>query len=278
MRHEPVNFPSFLAVALALASTLACEQPPPPGYEGDASSDEHSGDGDPSADGSESADTTSETAGETDATETGEDPGGPFDATLYPLTDGATWTYLATNYSGQILREEIVDAVEVEWEGQTAWMLVDNPNVSGEFTKSTIIRDGPHTLRVHKEIEGLTGTVEIVDYDPGFTRAHDDWDTPGQSMEYAYERVATDGAGLNMSVEPRAHLYTVLDVDVEVTVPAGTFDCVQVERIRTHGTNVGERVIFWYARGVGKVREERPMEARIEELVSVAIPDGAECP
>lgn len=255
------------------AVALACEQPPPPG----------SGDGTSSEDQDSEGETPDETAdtgtGDGDAeTETGEDPSDAFDDTLYPLTDGATWTYIAKNYSGQILSDEIVDCVEVEWEGETAWMLVDNPNDAGNYTESTIARDGPHTFRVHKEIKGLMGTNEIVDYVPGFTRAHDDWNMTGQSEEYVYDRISTDGDGLNQQIQPRAHIFTVLDDDVEVTVPAGTFNCIQIERVRSLGGNIGERVLFWYARGVGKVREERPAESRIEELVSVSIPGGREYP
>jgi hypothetical protein len=37
-------------------------------------------------------------------------------------------------------------------------------------------------------------------------------------------------------------------------------------------------VWFWFAPGIGKVREERPIEMEIEELVSVTIPGGANLP
>ncbi|PRQ03744.1 hypothetical protein ENSA5_12940 [Enhygromyxa salina] len=260
---------SRLALFVLPSLSLACGQEPPPGSEfGDT--DEGVGvlDGEDSLDGGEA---------ETDDTEGDEGPSDP-DGSLYPLVDGASWVYIASNDKGQVLGMEVVDATEVEWDGEPAWVLTDNPNDKGEWTKSVIARDGDITARVHKEIMTQGGPIEIVDYDPGFVRADDGWETPGHMEEFLYERTETDGAGLNPQVEPRGHRYTVLAVDETVTVGAGTFSCVKVERVRTVGTKAGERVLSWYAPGIGKVREERPAEGRTEELASVSIPNGESYP
>ncbi|PRP96003.1 TapB family protein [Enhygromyxa salina] len=238
---------SMLALPLAL---VACGQAAPPGDEA-------------------STDTSSE------STDTGSVE---EDDSYYPLVDGATWTYVASTTTGQVLGMEVVEASEITWEGAPAWVFTDNPNDLGEWTESTIVRTGSAAMRVHKEIKDGTGTTMIVDYDPGFMRADDKWDTVGFIEEILYGRNETDGAGLNPKFEPRGHSYEVLAVNETVTVPAGTFNCIKVERIRTVGTTAGERVLFWDARGVGKVREERPAEGRVEELASVSIPGGASFP
>ncbi|WP_052546547.1 hypothetical protein [Enhygromyxa salina] len=240
---------SLLALPLAL---VACGQASPPGDETPTES----------SSSEESSDTGS--VGE--------------DGSLYPLVDGATWTYLASTSTGQILGMEIVEATEITWEGGPAWVLSDNPDDLGEWTESTIVRTGTAAARVHKEIKDASGTTMIVDYDPGFLRADDKWDTVGFIEEILYDRNETDGAGLNPKYEPRGHSYEVLAINESVTVPAGTFNCIKIERIRTVGTTAGERVLFWNAPGIGKVREERPAEGRVEELASVSIPGGANFP
>lgn len=216
-----------------------------------------------------------------DTGDTATDTGGDViveTGSYYPLVDGAQWTYVATNNAGQVLSQEIVDATEITFAGSAAWLFSDNPNAAGEWTESTIAPLGTAAARVHKEIKDANGTVMIVDYDPGFVRVDDAWTSVGTKETLLYDRHETDGAGLNPKDEPRGHSFEVLAVDEIVTVPAGTFSCVQIERIRTVGATAGERVVFWYAAGIGKVREERPAEGRIEELASVSIPGGAHYP
>lgn len=242
---------------------LACNQPPPPVADGDGSGD---------AADDESSDES--TIPDTPDGETGtEKPSG----SLYPLVDGATWTYLLTTNSGQVEGMEIVNATEITWDGDQAWELIDNPNDKGNWTQSVIVRDGDRTMRVHKQQNGPLGIIELVDYDPGFTRANDQWDTVGEFEEQFYDRIAYDASGENPVLEPRGHSYEVIAIET-ITVPAGTFEAVQVERVRTVGAAAGERVISWYVPGVGKIRELRPADSTIEELVSVAIPGGANLP
>jgi hypothetical protein len=245
-----INFMTNVGFAIALPLSLAaCGQEPPEV-------------GDTATDTSDSSSTT------------------PVDASesYYPLVDGASWTYVASTSTGQILGMEVVDATETSWAGAPAWVFTDNPDAGGEWTESTIVQLGTAAVRVHKEVADPSGTTQIVDYDPGFTRADDQWDTVGFKQEILYDRSETDGAGLNPSFEPRGHSYEVLAVDESVTVPAGTFSCIKIERIRTVGGAAGERVISWYARGVGKVREEQPADGRTEELASVSIPGGVSYP
>lgn len=245
-----------LATGLVALPLLACGQQSPPGAD-DTGTDT-------------TADATADTTGDTTPIDE--------DGSYYPLVDGATWTYVASTTSGQILGTEIVNATEITWEGAPAWLFVDNPNASGEWTESTITELGTAAVRVHKEIKDSNGTLEIVDYDPGFVRADDKWDTAGFIEEILYERVATDGAGLNPKIEARGHTYEILALNEVVTVEAGTFNCIKVQRTRTVGTSAGDNATFWHARGIGKVREERPIEGRIEELASVSIPGGASYP
>jgi hypothetical protein len=173
---------------------------------------------------------------------------------------------------------DVIDAAEVTWNGMQAWELIDSPNANGNWDVSTLIQDGDLVLRVHREEHDQVGLTAILDYEPGFLRASEAWTEVGMMEEFLYDRTTYDAEGLNPMVEARGHTFEVLAIDEEVTVPAGTFNCVKVERVRTIGTEAGTLVRFWFAPGVGKVREERPVEQEIEELVSVSIPGGTQLP
>lgn len=251
------------AMSFSLVWLLAlpgCSQPPPPG----------------SDDGSETS-TDTATTSDTSESETGTDTG-EVDESLCPLGDGAQWSYVVKTSSGQVLGMDNTMTTETTWNGMQAWELVDEPNANGNWSSSTLIDNGTEVLRVHREDMGQAGTTEIVDYEPGFLRCSEAWTTVGMKEEFLYDRTAYDGNGQNPVVEGRGHTFEVLAVGESVTVPAGTFDCVKVERVRTIGAEAGALVWFWFAPGIGKVREEDPVAMEIEELVSVSIPGGVSLP
>jgi hypothetical protein len=249
-------------LALSLAGLLGCTQPSPPGAE---------------EGGSESSADTSTSANDMGESESGTDTGEP-EGSLCPIADGAQWSYVVKSSSGQVLDMDNSMVSETTWNGMQAWLLADEPNANGNSSISTLVYDGAKLLRVHREELAQSSTTAILDYVPGFVRCSDDWTTVGQMEEFLYDRTEYDANGQNPVVEPRGHTFEVLAIDEEVTVPAGTFSCVKVERVRTVGAEAGALAWFWFAPGVGKVREERPVEMEIEELVSVSIPGGVNLP
>jgi hypothetical protein len=242
-------------------SLMACEQATPPGAD-------TSGDAMDATDG-----------GDAGAEASGGDTGSGQEVDSYfPLVDGGHWEYVSRTTTGQVLGTEIVDASATTFEGQDALLFVDNPDQNGEWTESWISRQDTAARRIHKEIKDGNGTSMIVNYAPGFTRFDDAWTAIGAMGELTYERTETDGLGLNPVVDTRGHSFDVTGIDQSVTVPAGTFNCIAITRTRTTGMTAGEQVHFWYAPGVGKVKEERPADNRVEELTKVSIPGGAVYP
>ena len=55
----------------------------------------------------------------------------------------------------------------------------------------------------------------------------------------------------------------------ELTVPAGTFKSV---KIRRDNVSDPETKLFWFAAGVGKIREENPSTGAVSELTAYEIP------
>ncbi len=235
--------PSMRVVALfglSLSAFAACSQPAPPADSGGGSG----------------------TAGDTDGvTET---------ESLYPLVDGAAWSYDNLDAAGATVRIEDV-AVTANDDG--TYLLADTPNEVGQRTDAIIERRDTAALRTHKDVYQNDILVQIVDYTPGFIRMDDAWTSAGAIHMPIYMRHETNGQGGNPIDAMREHQFEVLAVDEEVTVPAGTFSCVKVLRTRIDpGSASGEQVTFWYAPGVGKVRELRI--DRAEELRFFDIPGG----
>ena len=82
---------------------------------------------------------------------------------------------------------------------------------------------------------------------------------------------------------PRAHVYTVESTSETVTVPAGKFlDCLRVRRerdlendaiVEADITQDEQSKMFWFAPGVGKVREENLITGSREELIDYELPE-----
>lgn len=226
------------------------------------------------ADGSSSGGDAGDTTGVADSSDGGEEsttaPADteepPAEADYFPLADGATWTYQHTTQDQQVW-DEVVVMREVEFNGMTAYEQEDNGN-NGESSTSTLVRDGTATMRVHKQVNLGSAVLMDVEYDPGFLRFDNSWGE-GDSVVWAYSRAEYDANGMLVDDTPRNQLYTVESMSVEVTVPAGTFDCVQVLRERVE---TGELKRFWFADGVGKIKHETVQTGATEELSAYDIP------
>jgi hypothetical protein len=158
----------------------------------------------------------------------------------------------------------------------------DAPDSDFEFTESVIVRRDTQTFRVHKEVKVDVSPIMIVEYDPGFLRADDAWLDGELNMPVAhgYLRTEKDGNDQNPMEEDREHEFTVVAVDEEVELNAGTFTTVHIRRERTTGALAGEVVEHWYAPGVGKVQEHRianaglMLEGSWEKLIDYSVPGG----
>ena len=203
--------------------------------------------------------------GDTDAGDT--EPASLRDGDFFPLVDRARWTYRHTT-ANQEVWDEVVDMRAITWEGREAFEAKDNPGADGESTAAVLVRDGTAIHRDHKDVD-LAGTpVLAADYAPGFLRFDHGW-AEGESVVWTYDRTEYDGTGAIVDQSPRTQRFTLESLSAEVSVPAGTFDCVQVLRVRVE---TGEARRFWFADGVGKVKHETLDSGAVEELTAYTIP------
>lgn len=192
---------------------------------------------------------------------------GPVDESKshYPLIAGSQWVYDVVDANDVRLREEVVDAkADPDAKGAVQIILQDNEDDKGERTQSQIRRIKSGAFRVHKDIVAKGKTLESVDYDPGFVRFDEAWLKlkVGESRDYTYKRASS----LDTSSESRGHRYTLKGKKVRIKVPAGDFTCVHMTRERLTGASAGEIVEYWFAPGVGKVRERRVDSGKEERL------------
>lgn len=253
MRHNHSTLLAALPFAL-----LACNQADPPPMTG--------------TDGSTSmvpatSDSTADSTGIDPSTNGSDSSGASADVDYFPLRDGATWTYRHIASDGTTF-DEIVVMREITFDGGVAFEMEDNAGADGENTVSTVLdRDG-QVMRVHKEVLLAETPVLTVDYVPGFLRFDNGW-ADGDVTDWMYDRTEYDGTGALADEAVRQQIFTIESMSTPITVPAGTFDCVQFLRNRP---DTGESKRFWFADGVGKIKHETLATGSVEELAEYSIP------
>lgn len=218
------------------------------------------------------------TNGDDDDDVSGPDAAAPADAFVpdptarfFPMHVGDTWHYDVQHLAGGVSGPKVqtVEATETltgAKAGITAFRLrSDKP--SGEYTLSWQEDTGDSIVR-HLEKSFDSGGVMKTDesYDPEKLRldestGHTDM---GASYSVSYTEHVVDSAGTTMIT--KTEQWTIEAVDEQVTVPAGTFPCLRVHRTVSQ---TGSDKRYWFARGVGKVREEG--DNQIEELTSYSV-------
>lgn len=204
---------------------------------------------------------------------------GPTD--YYPLVDGASWVYEHDDWTEQVTVESTT------FEGQPAFLMSDSPNPGDQMRSDAILtRVDGRVARVTKEeyfipAAGDPMLVASVTYGVGFTRFDENWATqaPGYSETPEYVRIETRPDGTVRPEQARKHTYEVISLSDEQVTAAGTFNCIQIQRTRdweaeADGLDVSEAQtkMYWFARGVGKVRELTIDSGNSESLVAYDIP------
>ena len=185
--------------------------------------------------------------------------------TLFPLTVGATWNY-RTLVAGVESSTKTI-SIAAHPTDLAAVLYSDEEDDEGERSISTLSRAGTNIYRTHKDVMVAGVVSESVDYDPGFTRVDDAWTKAavGSSETRMYRRTTTK----NTTPALRTHIFRIIEQNVMVTVPAGSFVCTGVERVRLDGATQEDLTRMWFAPGIGKVRQEKPESGKVEELVAV---------
>lgn len=197
----------------------------------------------------------------------------PRGESLLPLVQGATWTYQVTPTGGAAETKtstvEMLEDVGGSKAGVMAWRVrtekLDGATVSWqEDTGSAIVR--------HREKSYDTAMNLVSDqfYHPHKLRIDmsGDHTVMGVMWQETYQETEVDPTTGQQTTVSKTESWTVEAVDEQITVPAGTFTTIKVRRV---GAVVGQAdKRYWFAPGVGKVREEGGNQ--VEELASYDVP------
>lgn len=185
--------------------------------------------------------------------------GGGGDLRYFPVAEGASWSYQVVDVGtgASNIKTQAVEAYE-DIGGQKAGTMgyrMRTEKDSGytlswqEDTGSAIVR--------HREQSFSAGGAQETDefYLPYKMRldeseAHVAVDA---SYTYSYSEEIHDLTASTDVTNDKSEAWTVQAVDEEVTVPAGTFTTMRVFR---NNDGTGVQKTYWFARGVGKVKEE----------------------
>jgi hypothetical protein len=205
-------------------------------------------------------------------------PLGPY----HPLVDGAWWEYQHSDWT------ERVTLTATTLGGAPAFLMTDSPNPGdGVRSDATVVAVAGRVLRKTKQeyLIAADGTATLetsVDYGVGFTRFDESWAEQAVGYEETpeYERVEIPAAGAAGAPEARRHTFEIMSLSEPVQTSMGTFDCIKIKRTKDWQAEAdgldasdAEPKIFWFARGVGKVRELNLDTERGELLSGYFIPE-----
>jgi len=194
----------------------------------------------------------------------------------FPLVDGSRWTYHHTTLVDDPW-DETDTVTSTTYQGEDAFVLSDQEDAQGEQTHSTHVIDGSRVYRAYKQVEVGDVVAITTSYDPAFLRYDEAWTASGDTvtLDDAWTQLcvvassASNCAPGAMKLGSTTHTYTVLAAAERLTVPAGTFTTVKVQR---DNLTSPETKLFWFAAGVGKIREENPSTGAVTELTGYEIP------
>ncbi len=208
----------------------------------------------------------------------------PVESDYHPLVDGAWWRYEHSTWV------ETVTLTSTTLEGAPAFLMSDSPKPSDRLRSDAVVTklNGRVSRMTKDEYLVSVGTEEAtlqssVSYGVGFTRFNEDWAkrSVGYKESPEYVRVETPPHGQGKPPEERKHTFEILSLSDEQVTAAGTFDCIQIRRTKdwqaeAEGVEASDAQtkMFWFARGVGKVRELNEETGSAESLVAFEIPES----
>lgn len=192
----------------------------------------------------------------------------PASATsLWPLTQGSTWTYRITDPLVAVPFEkkvEVLGVMDVPGTNGAKAVAVRSTQayIGREELSWQLVIDGV-VLRVREEDWKDGQLVRVTTWDPLTMKSIDAAEATGWTRTETVNESITDGSGNVIDTKQKDFAWTVSATQVAVTTPKGSFDnSVKLQRLRPDKT--GWERTYWLVAGIGKVREEGE---RTEELI-----------
>jgi hypothetical protein len=179
-----------------------------------------------------------------------------FAQELLPFDVGDSWTYTVTELStGERTQksQRIESAPDHPDYGPVVKQITDKANGRAD---SLLRKEDGQVLRFEQQDFDLNGVLERTTvYDPARLRI-DESDAriaDGATFTDSYQETTTDAVGGGVVTAAVVDEWEVLGVDVSCESVLGSFECIQLRRVRTAGGTSDKQ--FFFALGIGKVKE-----------------------
>jgi hypothetical protein len=192
----------------------------------------------------------------------------PTEGRYMALTEGATWTYRVDDGEAVTEKTQTVGALEDVGgtkAGTMAFRLTTNKPGGGQTISWQ--EDTGTAIRRHRELDQSGGTQTDEIYEPYKLRVDESAAhlTEGAAWTETYQEIVTDTENVTTMAD-KSEDWEVVAVDEMLAVAAGEFCTLHVQRMSSTGGTGGSLKHYWFARGVGKVKESG--DNQTEELVS----------
>lgn len=193
-------------------------------------------------------------------------PAAQSDGSLFPLNTGNSWTFRTTKGTEVGEKTQTVGVMQQvggsgPMSSAMAYLMLTTKNDGSDKTESWQAELEGKIVRYRELSYGSNGQVELEEHwEPYKLRIDGTQLTVGTTYTESYnETKIMTGAAPTTAVS--MDTWRVVALDEMVTVPAGTFSAVVIEKVG--GTSTKR---YWFARGVGKVKEQSGTQ--LEELKS----------
>jgi hypothetical protein len=188
----------------------------------------------------------------------------------FPFTVGNSWEFRVTDpMSGEVYTKLQSLDEEVTPEGETEPVIVQTTTKANGRTESWNRVMGDAIVRIRQQDFDGAGALELTtEYAPHNLRIDESAQrmSAGNSWDETYDESHFDPAGVMIDTITTTDRWTVESLDEPCQAPIGPTTCVHLRRVRTAGGIADKE--FWYAKGVGKIRETG---GQTEELVSCSL-------
>jgi hypothetical protein len=199
--------------------------------------------------------------------------GAPMDdmRSYFPLATGNSWTFRVTEMGVVSMKTQTIGALEpVGGTGPNKDLMA--------YRATTMKSDGAdQTISWQAEVDGKVVRYREQSFMSagGMLELEEHWDPYKLRVDMAADKVTTGATFTEMAMETKLPVgmtpttatvtdtWRVVSGSESVTVPAGTFDALLLEK--TGGTSIKR---YWFVRGVGKVKETG---TQTEELASYEV-------
>jgi hypothetical protein len=186
------------------------------------------------------------------------------------LSEGASWTYEVDDGGGIETKTQTVGPLEDVGGSKAGTMAFRLTTARGTGEVISWQEDTGTAVIRHREQDNAGTTTTDEFYAPFKTRI-DESDAhvvEGATWDETYTETVTsdDGKGPVTTTNEKTERWLVEAVDETISVEAGDFCTLRVKKTSTVNGTGGSVKTYWFARGVGKVREEGGNQ--VEELAA----------